>query len=134
MYTPRSGVVYSQWSMMETVEVASDAYVYFYPVVQNLKNLFQASIWPHSPAFAPLNQFRHSTKLVDWRFTSVVSPNNDTLYSRAWLDLDKTPMILGLPAVPVMDNNKKVPKSPAFVQLHECTIVHSIYMHDMYVA
>ena len=61
----------------------------------------------------------------------MVSPNNDTLYSRAWLDLDKTPMILGLPAVPVMDNNKKV---PAFVQLHDCTIVHSIYMHDMYVA
>ncbi len=45
----------------------------------------------------------------------MVSPNNDTLYSRAWLDLDKTPMILGLPAVPVMDKNKKVTCDGVFV-------------------
>ena len=101
--------------METTIEVASEAYVYFYPVVQNLNNLFQSSIWPHNPAFTPLNQFMHSTTLVDWRFTSVVSPNNDTLYSRAWLDLDKTPMILGLPAVPVMDKNKKVTCDGVFV-------------------
>ncbi len=95
---------------MSKIELASDAYVYFYPIVQNLKTLFQFSIWPHSDkfSFTPLNQFNHSSTLVGWRFTGVVSPNNDTLYSRAWLDLDNSPMILKVPEVPLMHNGNKV--------------------------
>ena len=69
-------------------DAASDAYVYFYPIVQNLKTLLYASVWPHSKKYkAPVNQFYHATSLLDWQFTSVVAPNNDTLYSQAWLDL-----------------------------------------------
>ena len=36
---------------------------------------------------APLNQFNNSTEFPDATFTSVVSPNTDTLYSVAWLDI-----------------------------------------------
>lgn len=87
----------------DTSETASDAYVYFYPIVQNLKTFFFASVWPHTTSYGgPVNQFRHATQLVDWRFTSVVSPNNDTLYSQAWLDLDQQPIVLGLPDVPTV--------------------------------
>ena len=96
-----------------TLKIATDAYVYFYPIVQNLKTLFNSSVWPHSALYTPLNQFCHATQLIDWRFSEVVTPNNDTLYSRAWLDLDQQPMVLGLPHVPTLDNGKKVmPQEP----------------------
>lgn len=84
-----------------TLETASDAYIYFYPVVENLKTLFFASVWPHTSSYATsVNQFYHAKDLVDWRFTSVVSPNNDTLYSSAWLYLEGQPIVLSLPDVP----------------------------------
>lgn len=89
------------------LEMASDAYIYFYPIVQNLKTLFFASIWPHTPTYGAVNQFRHATQLLDWRFSSVVAPNNDTLYSQAWLDLEEQPVVLSLPKVPIMSGNRQ---------------------------
>ena len=95
--------------MSESVQAtASDAYVYFYPIVQNLKTLYFASVWPHTASYTPLSQFSHASKLLDWRFTSIVSPNNDTLYSRAWLDLEPQPIVLSLPKVPLTEDGKKV--------------------------
>ena len=93
----------------DTLETASDAYVYFYPIVENLKTFFFSSVWPHTASYrGPVNQFSHATQLVDWRFSNVVSPNNDTLYSSAWLDLEEQPIVLSLPDVPSAPNNKKV--------------------------
>ncbi len=86
---------------MSTLEIASEAYAYFYPVVQNLKTLFFSSVWSHSSEYiGAINVFRNATKLVDWTFDSIVSPNNDTLYSQAWLDLEEQPLVLSLPSVP----------------------------------
>ena len=34
-----------------------------------------------------LNQLRHRRRLLDHTSRSVTAPNNDTLYSNAWLDL-----------------------------------------------
>jgi hypothetical protein len=46
---------------------------------------------------APLNQFLYKKTFPDPTFTEVVSPNADTLYSQAWLDVRKEPMILSVP-------------------------------------
>ena len=46
---------------------------------------------------APPNQFVHIRAFPDYTFTDVVSPNADTLYSTAWLDLSGGPMILSVP-------------------------------------
>jgi hypothetical protein len=46
---------------------------------------------------APVNRFRHSATFPDANFTAVVSPNADTLYSTAWLDLQAEPQILSMP-------------------------------------
>lgn len=92
---------------MESVrDKASDAYVYFYPIVQNLKTFYFASVWPHTIGYGPVNQFSHASRLLDWRFTAVVAPNNDTLYSLAWLDLEQQPIVLGLPTVPMIGGKK----------------------------
>jgi hypothetical protein len=52
---------------------------------------------PERTPYAPLNQFWHSRKLTDASYRDGGSPNNDTLYSIAWLDLAKEPMILSVP-------------------------------------
>ncbi|HRH86891.1 MAG TPA: DUF1254 domain-containing protein [Rubrivivax sp.] len=56
---------------------------------------------PHSPfvPYAPLNQFYNSRQLTTAEYRDGGSPNNDTLYSVAWLDLSKEPLILSVPDV-----------------------------------
>ncbi len=43
------------------------------------------------------NQWRHVRKLADSSSRKVTTPNNDTLYSSAWLDLRKGPVVLTYP-------------------------------------
>lgn len=45
----------------------------------------------------PINQFLYKKTFPDPSFKEVVSPNADTLYTQAWLDLSKEPMILSVP-------------------------------------
>jgi hypothetical protein len=44
------------------------------------------------------NEFVHLREFPDASFCGVVSPNADTLYSVAWLDLAAEPVVLGVPA------------------------------------
>ncbi len=46
---------------------------------------------------AELNRFTHAPAFPDARFRQVIRPNADTLYSSAWLDLSKEPLILRVP-------------------------------------
>jgi hypothetical protein len=50
-------------------------------------------------AHAPMNAFSHMRTLPDATFTDVASPNLDTLYSTAWLDLNDQPMVLRVPVM-----------------------------------
>jgi len=45
------------------------------------------------------NEFSHVRKLADATEHTVVAPNNDTLYSMAWLDLSKQPQVLHAPSI-----------------------------------
>jgi hypothetical protein len=67
--------------------LADKAFVFGYPLV--LMDLTRRK--------APLNQFVHRGAFPEPSDTDVVSPNADTLYSTAWLDLGREPMILGVP-------------------------------------
>jgi len=56
------------------------------------------------------NTFQHQRALVTAKGQFVTTPNNDTLYSQAWLDLEQGPVTIGVPAsgdryycVPLMD-------------------------------
>jgi len=48
----------------------------------------------HGP---PVNTFDHMRSFPDYTFTDVASPNADTLYSLAWLDLRAEPIVLSIP-------------------------------------
>ncbi|MCM2534667.1 DUF1254 domain-containing protein [Neobacillus pocheonensis] len=47
----------------------------------------------------PLNQFYHYRNLADDTVKTVVSPNNDTLYSYTFIDLSKGPVVLSIPKI-----------------------------------
>ena len=49
--------------------------------------------------YAPLNHFWHLRQLGDAKYRGGGSPNYDTLYSVAWLDVSKEPIILSHPDV-----------------------------------
>lgn len=68
---------------------------------------------------APINQFAHATKFPDANFKDIVRANVDTLYSFAWLDLSKEPMVVELPdtenryyLMPMLDGWSNVYSSP----------------------
>lgn len=46
---------------------------------------------------APINQLFHADELVDATFTDIVTPNADTIYSQAFLDLSKDTVIFEFP-------------------------------------
>ncbi len=78
--------------------LAEQIYAYGYPLVimDVTKDMMTHSPYATDNA-APMNQFVHKKTFPDSSFTDVVSPNADTLYSSAWLDLSKEPIVLSLP-------------------------------------
>src|SRR5262245_21929707 len=83
----------------EALAIAEDAYVFGYPLVlMDVTRSVMTAVPKSEGRKAPMNQFVHLAEFPDPTFTDVVSPNADTLYSTAWLDLTKEPMILSVPA------------------------------------
>jgi hypothetical protein len=84
----------------DTYNVARDAYLYAYPLVSMETTMRQATNVPNATAVfmrAPINQFANLRTYPKADSKDVVRPNFDTLYSVAWLDLAKEPMVLSVP-------------------------------------
>jgi hypothetical protein len=48
--------------------------------------------------YAPVNHFHHNQRLTDASWRAGGGPNNDALYSLAWVHVDDEPVILSIPA------------------------------------
>ena len=83
----------------ETVwETVSEAYIYAFPLVlTDATKTLSTNTDGTVTGRAPINQFNHTKKLADASFRTVVTPNVDTVYSQAWLDISEEPMIFVLP-------------------------------------
>jgi hypothetical protein len=73
-------------------DTAVDAYIYGYPLV-----LMEFTRADGFNSGMPLNGFTHRRNLLGPANTAVVHPNNDTLYSTAFLDLKAEPLVLHVP-------------------------------------
>jgi len=78
--------------------VAAEAFVFGYPLVLTDVTRAVSMAMPQGGGRVPANEFAHLREFPDASFTGVVSPNADTLYSVAWLDLATEPVVLGVPA------------------------------------
>ena len=83
----------------ETVwETVSEAYIYAFPLVlTDATKTLSTNTDGTLTGRAPINQFNHAQKLADASFRTVVTPNVDTVYSQAWLDISEEPIIFFLP-------------------------------------
>ncbi|MCU1717064.1 DUF1254 domain-containing protein [Pseudomonas sp. 5P_3.1_Bac2] len=80
--------------------LARDVYMYAYPLVVMDLTMRQSTNVPDANTTArraPINQFAHYREYPSAEAKEVVRFNFDTLYSLAWLDVSKEPMILSLP-------------------------------------
>ena len=91
------------WREQYAYTIGMQAYIYGFPYVymsevrwgQVAQKVDPNSNLPH----AAVNHFWHSHAMAGPESLAGGSPNNDTLYSIAWLDLSKEPVILSVPDV-----------------------------------
>jgi hypothetical protein len=81
----------------ELSSLVRKAYIYSFPVYEMFRTRFKYIYNQENPDRKDLNEFGHARKLADHTSREGVAPNNDTLYSNAWLDLSDEPLILSVP-------------------------------------
>ncbi len=91
----------SDWRENYAYTLGVQAYAFGFPYVY-LPSLRWSWVTVPKPAggmtpYAPLNHFHHVRNLADATYRDGGSPNNDTLYSIAWVDVSKEPVILSHP-------------------------------------
>lgn len=80
--------------------IAQEAWIYAYPMLMHYQTLEKQVLDPAAPEYVGgFNRFRHYSELYTPRNREIVTPNNDTPYSWAWLDLRSEPQVLSVPAV-----------------------------------
>jgi hypothetical protein len=79
--------------------IGVDAYLYFYPLVTVgiTRKVATNTEAGKIPGYGPVNMFHNFAAFPPADFKAVVRPNFDTLYSNAFLDLTKEPVILSAP-------------------------------------
>ena len=78
------------------IELAEKAYIFGYPLLV-MDATMKKMTAPEAEGPSLIDRFSHMPSFPDYTFTDIVSPNADTLYSIAWLNLKDRPIILELP-------------------------------------
>jgi hypothetical protein len=84
----------------EARAIAREAWLYAYAPIQGYQTLWNQTQNKAFPGYVGgFNRFRHYARSATPADTDIVTPNNDTPYSWAWLDLRAEPIVLSLPPV-----------------------------------
>ncbi len=96
--TAGEGPVPPAISPQEAQQISYDATVYGFPlVIMDLTRQVFTAVPAPTALGSPANQFGNKKTFPDATFTNVVNPNADTLYSSAWIDTAKEPIIFSVP-------------------------------------
>ncbi|MFL0800872.1 MAG: DUF1254 domain-containing protein [Agarilytica sp.] len=80
----------------DLTDAAESAYIFGFPIVENFKFFYR--VYANDAVLQP-NEFLHRKTLTTPSDANAVSPNNDTLYSSAILDLRAEPIVISIPDV-----------------------------------
>lgn len=84
----------------EIKTIAQEGFVYGLPIVMGYAVMYEYAVDKNSGQYkAPFNQIQNEARVFTYKDTAVVTPNSDTPYSLAWLDLRAEPMVISVPAV-----------------------------------
>src|SRR5580658_2504956 len=83
----------------EAHSIGVDAYIYFYSLLSmDITRKQFTNVEPGKENFkGPMNTFVNVSEYPPANFKGVVRPNFDTLYSSAWLDMSKEPVVISVP-------------------------------------
>lgn len=85
-------------SPVEARAIAKEAYIYGYPMVDGYRIQHAYFVNPENPEYkAPWNQLRNIARVYTPDDKAVQTPNSDTPYSMAGLDLRAEPLVLTVP-------------------------------------
>ena len=85
-------------TVQEAEQIAQAAYVFGFPLVVLHNTEGQLSNVPAAEQFqAPINQFTTPNQPLTPSFTTIPAPPVDVLFSNAWLDLSKEPLVFTMP-------------------------------------
>lgn len=83
---------------LEDFWLATDAYVYGYPLVtMEMTRRIMTNVAAPEGTRAPMGQLIKARQYPDATFRDVTAPNADTLYTAAWVDVGKEPWVLSIP-------------------------------------
>ena len=78
-------------------DLACRAAIWLFPLHEMYRTRWNATVHERNPVRQRLNRFLHVPNLATHRARAVTTPNTDTLYSSAWLDLSAEPIFLSVP-------------------------------------
>lgn len=112
---PRASYALSDVDLMQAVELpdivpaagqdswaralALEATVYGLPAVYRYVQMHATALDRTNPSYVGFNSFRHERTLAGPGYSPFRTPNVDTLYSHAWLDLSRGPVEVTVPAM-----------------------------------
>ncbi|MEU5220637.1 DUF1254 domain-containing protein [Streptomyces sp. NPDC020807] len=88
-----------QPSPEEARRTAADAWIWGLPILDNYRTIYAQAVAADPEKGGGFGRFRHHAEPFTPADTDVVTPNNDTPYSTAWLDLRAEPYVISVPAV-----------------------------------
>jgi hypothetical protein len=84
-----------------TRAIAKDAYLFAFAMLENYQTMYKQAVDTQAPEYiGGFGHYRHYSEPFTPDNKDIVTPNNDTPYSWAWLDLRAEPWVLSVPAVP----------------------------------
>ncbi len=86
--------------LSEIQAIAEEAYLYGFPMIVGYKVMYEYNIDRNSGQFkAPFNQISNEARVYTYKDTAISTPNSDTPYSVAQLDLRAEPIVLCMPEI-----------------------------------
>ena len=91
----------AEWpGLLEAKDIAEEGFIYGLPLVMNYAVMQEFAVDKNSGQFkAPFNEIDNQHRVATPEDTAVITPNSDTPYSMAWLDLRAEPMVVSVPMV-----------------------------------